>query len=188
MAYGIGPGDAVFTTPFTFFATAEMVSLLGRRPFLSISIPQPTISTRETGAAIEAVKTDDSSLHPLPRRRKLSPKGIIPVDLFGLLPITMPSTPSPPSITFSSLKTLPSLRATYQGKRSCFFGQIACTSFFPAKPLGCYGDGGMCFTDEDALAIRLDSIRVHGKGNHKYDNAGWASTVVWIPSRRPSVG
>jgi dTDP-4-amino-4,6-dideoxygalactose transaminase len=64
-----------------------------------------------------------------------------------------------------------SFGAEYKGKKACSFGDIACTSFFPAKPLGCYGDGGMCFTDDDALAAALDSIRVHGKGSHKYDNA-----------------
>jgi dTDP-4-amino-4,6-dideoxygalactose transaminase len=64
-----------------------------------------------------------------------------------------------------------SFGAEYKGKKTCSFGHIACTSFFPAKPLGCYGDGGMCFTDNDELAAALDSIRVHGKGSHKYDNA-----------------
>jgi dTDP-4-amino-4,6-dideoxygalactose transaminase len=64
-----------------------------------------------------------------------------------------------------------SFGAKYQNKMACAFGHIACTSFFPAKPLGCYGDGGMCFTDDATLAAALDSIRVHGKGSHKYDNA-----------------
>ena len=63
-----------------------------------------------------------------------------------------------------------SFGAKYQDKMACAFGNIACTSFFPAKPLGCYGDGGMCFTDDATLAAALDSIRVHGKGSHKYDN------------------
>lgn len=175
MAYKVGPGDAIFTTPFTFIATAEVISLLGATPiFVDIDPKTFNIDPAKLALAIQAVKAGDPSLHPLPltpRASSLIPRGVIAVDLFGLL------------ADYESIKTIAqenglfviedaaqSFGAKYKGKKSCSFGNIACTSFFPAKPLGCYGDGGMCFTDDDQLAQAMSSIRIHGKGSDKYDN------------------
>jgi UDP-2-acetamido-2-deoxy-ribo-hexuluronate aminotransferase len=175
MALQAGPGDAIFTSPFTFIATAEVISLLGATPvFVDIDERTFNIDPRKLDQAIQALRRKDPRLHPLPRGRDLSslkPKGVIPVDLFGL------------SADYNAIQAVTekyglciiedaaqSFGAEYKGKKACSFGNIACTSFFPAKPLGCYGDGGMCFTNDDTAAEIMDSIRVHGKGNHKYDN------------------
>ena len=183
MAYNLGPGDAVFTTPFTFIATAEVVSLLGATPvFVDIDPKTYNMDPAKLELAIKALKANDPSLHPLPltpnaspltpHSSPLTPKGIIPVDLFGLLAdYEAIDKIAKENNLFVIEDAAQSFGAEYKGKKSCSFGSIACTSFFPAKPLGCYGDGGMCFTDDDALAEALDSIRVHGKGSHKYDNA-----------------
>ena len=175
MAYNLGPGDAVFTTPFTFIATAEVVSLLGATPvFVDIDPKTYNMDQAKLERAIKALKANDPSLHPLPltpNASPLTPKGIIPVDLFGLLAdYEAIDKIAKENGLFVIEDAAQSFGAEYNGKKSCSFGSIACTSFFPAKPLGCYGDGGMCFTDDDALAEALDSIRVHGKGFHKYDN------------------
>lgn len=180
MALNIGPGDAIFTTPFTFIATAEVISLLGATPvFVDIDPKTFNIDPSKLEHAILALKANDPSLYPLPRfdsslvtrHLPLTPRGVIPVDLFGL-PADYDAI-----IAIASKYNLfviedaaQSFGAEYKGKKTCSFGDIACTSFFPAKPLGCYGDGGMCFTNDDALAAALDSIRLHGKGSHKYDN------------------
>ena len=176
MAYNLGPGDAVFTTPFTFIATAEVVSLLGATPvFVDIDPKTYNMDPAKLELAIKALKANDPSLHPLPLTpdvSPLTPKGIIPVDLFGLLAdYEAIDKIAKENNLFVIEDAAQSFGAEYNGKKSCSFGSIACTSFFPAKPLGCYGDGGMCFTDDYTLAAQLDSIRVHGKGSHKYDNA-----------------
>jgi len=189
MAYGVGPGDAIFTTPFTFIATAEVISLLGATPvFVDIDPKTYNIDPAKLALAIQAVKTNDPSLHPLPKTKAnipsplagegqgegvgLRPRGIIPVDLFGLpADYDAINKIAEEHGLFVIEDAAQSFGAEYKGKKTCSFGHIACTSFFPAKPLGCYGDGGMCFTDSDELAAALDSIRVHGKGSHKYDNA-----------------
>jgi UDP-2-acetamido-2-deoxy-ribo-hexuluronate aminotransferase len=173
MALGIGPGDAVFTTPFTFIATAEVVSLLGAVPvFVDIDPKTYNIDPGSLSRAIEAVKTDDPSKHPLPARRgRLAPRAVIPVDLFGLLAdYDRLQAIAAENRLFVIEDAAQSFGATLKGRKACSFGDIACTSFFPAKPLGCYGDGGMCFTDDDRLASIMDSLRVHGKGEDKYDN------------------
>lgn len=101
----------------------------------------------------------------------LTPKGIIPVDLFGLLADYQAiDNIARENGLFVVEDAAQSFGANYKDKMSCSFGNIACTSFFPAKPLGCYGDGGMCFTDNDQLADKMNSIKVHGKGSDKYDN------------------
>jgi UDP-2-acetamido-2-deoxy-ribo-hexuluronate aminotransferase len=175
MALQAGPGDAIFTSPFTFIATAEVISLLGATPiFVDIDPRTFNIDPEKLEQAIIALKRNDKSLYPLPltpHSSPLTPKGIIPVDLFGL------------TADYNAIQAInekyglcvfedaaQSFGAEYKGKKACSFGNIACTSFFPAKPLGCYGDGGMCFTNDDTAAEIIDSIRVHGKGNHKYEN------------------
>ncbi len=179
MALDVGPGDAVFTTPFTFIATAEVISLLGATPvFVDIDPKTFNIDPAKLALAIKALKSNDPSIYPLPNIEhrtlniELTPKGVIPVDLFGL-PADYDAIDkiAKENKMFVIEDAAQSFGAKYQDKMACAFGNIACTSFFPAKPLGCYGDGGMCFTDDAALAAALDSIRVHGKGSHKYDNA-----------------
>jgi len=175
MANKIGPGDAVFTTPFTFIATAEVISLLGATPvFVDIDPETFNIDARKLEQAILALKANDSNLHPLPvasQSAPLTPRGIIPVDLFGLLADYEGIEAIAKKYGLFVIEdACQSFGAERKGRKSCSYGHIACTSFFPAKPLGCYGDGGMCFTDDDQLAEIMESIRVHGKGGHKYDN------------------
>jgi len=181
MAYGVKPGDAIFTTPFTFIATAEVIALLGATPvFVDIDPKTFNIDPAKLALAIKAVKTNDPSLYPLPSilnhqpstiNYQLLPKGVIPVDLFGLLADYDAILPiAKEHGLFVIEDAAQSFGAKYRDKMACAFGDIGCTSFFPAKPLGCYGDGGMCFTNDDNLAEIMTSIRVHGKGGHKYDN------------------
>lgn len=175
MAYNIEPGDAIFTTPFTFIATAEVISLLGATPvFVDIDPVTFNIDPLKLDKAIMAVKANNPSIHPLPRSAQSSaliPKGIIPVDLFGLpADYDVLNRIAKEHGLFVIEDAAQSFGGEYKGKKACSLADIACTSFFPAKPLGCYGDGGMCFTDDDQLAEIMESIRVHGKGGHKYDN------------------
>jgi UDP-2-acetamido-2-deoxy-ribo-hexuluronate aminotransferase len=171
---------AIFTSPFTFIATAEVICLLGATPiFVDIDPRTFNIGPEKLEQAIIAVKNNDKSLYPLPltsltshlTSRPLTPKAVIPVDLFGLL---ADYAAIEKIASKHGLKTIEdaaqSFGAEHKGEQACSFGNIACTSFFPAKPLGCYGDGGMCFTNDDTAAQIMDSIRVHGKGNDKYDN------------------
>ncbi|MBU2028087.1 MAG: aminotransferase class I/II-fold pyridoxal phosphate-dependent enzyme, partial [Proteobacteria bacterium] len=151
MALEIGPGDAVFTTPFTFIATAEVISLLGAMPvFVDIDPVTFNIDPAKLALAIQAVKSNDPTLHPIPltpHSSPLTPRCVIPVDLFGL-----PADYDEICAVAARHDLLviedaaQSFGGEYKGKKACAFGKIACTSFFPAKPLGCYGDGGMCFT------------------------------------------
>ncbi|MCX5855913.1 MAG: DegT/DnrJ/EryC1/StrS family aminotransferase [Deltaproteobacteria bacterium] len=180
MAYNVGPGDAIFTTPFTFIATAEVISLLGATPvFVDIDPDTFNIDPAKLALAIQAVKSNDSSIHPLPNNNvnlktenvTLTPRGVIPVDLFGLpADYDTINRIAKERGLFVIEDAAQSFGGEYKGKKACSLADIACTSFFPAKPLGCYGDGGMCFTDDDQLAEIMESIRVHGKGGHKYDN------------------
>ncbi|HWR02979.1 MAG TPA: DegT/DnrJ/EryC1/StrS family aminotransferase [Humidesulfovibrio sp.] len=177
MVLKVGPGDAVFCPSFTFMATAEVVALLGATPvFVDMDPATFNIDAAQLETAIRAVETDDATLYPLPRHTgKLTPKAVIPVDLFGLL------ADYQGVLSVSAKHGLYVIEDAAQAfgattelggvtRRSCSFGQIACTSFFPAKPLGCYGDGGMCFTDDDELLALLQSVRVHGQGADKYQN------------------
>ncbi|MFP4036110.1 MAG: DegT/DnrJ/EryC1/StrS family aminotransferase [Desulfobacteraceae bacterium] len=174
MALDTGPGDAVLTTPFTFVATAEVVSLLGATPVF-VDIEPDTFNISPTGLdlAIQAVEASDPGIHPLPRTEHsaLRPKAVIPVDLFGL-PADYDSI-----ISAAAGHNLPvvedaaqSLGGVYKGRKACALGEIGCTSFFPAKPLGAYGDGGMCFTRDRSLAHTIRSLVVHGQGSDKYEN------------------
>lgn len=166
MAIPVQPGDIVFTTTFSFIATAEVISLLGAKPvFVDIDERTYNIDPDKLEAAIRkaSVYSDASS--------KGKPRAIIAVDIFGL-PADYDALQkiAEKYNVFLIEDAAQSFGADYKGKKSCAFGQVAATSFFPAKPLGCYGDGGALFTDDDNLAERLKSIRVHGKGNDKYDN------------------
>ncbi len=163
MSMDIGPGDAVFTSDFTYFASAGCASILGATPILvDIDISTFNISPGTLREAIERVLSEG----------KLVPKVIIPVDLFGL-----PANYSEIGEIAKkyNLKILEDgaqgFGGNINGKRACSFGDISATSFFPAKPLGCYGDGGAIFTDDSKVAERLKSLRAQGKSpTDKYDN------------------
>lgn len=162
MAYGIKEGDAVFVPTFTFYASAETVSLAKATPiFVDIDKDTFNISPEDLEEAIKDVINQG----------KLKPRAIVAVDLFGL-PF--------------DVKRIKEIAERYnllliedgaqgfggavKGKKACSLGDIATTSFFPAKPLGCYGDGGAIFTNEDKVRDYIESLRVHGKGKDKYDN------------------
>ncbi|MEZ4526534.1 MAG: DegT/DnrJ/EryC1/StrS family aminotransferase [Desulfobacterales bacterium] len=173
MAYDIGPGDAVFTTPFTFIATAEVIRLLGAVPvFADIDPATFNLDPAKLEAAIVAMKSGNPQLHPLPRGAEmLKPKGIIAVDLFGLpAEYDQINTVAKKHGLFVIEDAAQSFGAQYHGRKAGSLASIACTSFFPAKPLGSYGDGGAVFTENQDLAEKMISIRNHGAGPHKYDN------------------
>ncbi len=173
LALGVKPNDVIFTTPFTFFATAETIAILGAVPvFVDIDPRTFNMDPAKLALAIEAVEKNDPSIYPLPKTDKaLNPFAIVPVDLFGL------AADYEPILALAKKHNLKVIEDTAQGfgakynNQTCgSFGDIACTSFFPAKPLGCYGDGGMCFTSDDKLIEILRSLRVHGQGIDKYNN------------------
>ena len=173
MAWGIGPGDAVFTTPFTFIATAEVIQILGATPvFVDIDPQTFNLNPSKLALAIKAVQNNDPTIHPLPNSAsKLKPKAIIPVDLFGQPADYDPIMALAAKYNLNVLAdSAQGFGSVYKGKKSGTLAHATTTSFFPAKPLGCYGDGGAIFTDNDELADILESIRVHGKGRDKYDN------------------
>lgn len=162
MAWGVGSGDAVFIPDFTFFATGEVVAFAGATPiFVDVDEDTFNLSPDSLERAIIAVIAEG----------KLKPKVVIPVDLFGL-PADYDRINS--IANRYGLKVLEDAAqgfgGIYKGKRACSLGDAATTSFFPAKPLGCYGDGGAIFTNNDQDAEILRSIAVHGKGSFKYDN------------------
>lgn len=162
MAYEVKKTDAIFVPSFTFFASAESISLAGGTPvFVDCEEDSFNMSIDSLKKAISHVESEG----------KLNLKGIIAVDLFGL------------PANFKDIKEIADKYNMFliedgaQGfggriceKKACSFGDVAATSFFPAKPLGCYGDGGAIFTDDDALAAKIHSIHIHGQGADKYDN------------------
>lgn len=162
MVWNIGSGDAVFVPDFTFFSTAEVVSLCGATPIF-VDIDPETFNIDAASLENAIIKVQEEG--------KLNIRAIIAVDLFG-----QPAD-------FTKIRKIAEKYQLYlledgaQGfggkigdDMACSFGDIATTSFFPAKPLGCYGDGGALFTDNDTYADILRSLRVHGKGADKYDN------------------
>ena len=165
MAKGVGPGDAIFTTPFTFIATAEVVQLLGATPvFVDID---PTTYNLDPEALKKALVDFDKESPTA----GLKPRGIIAVDLFGQpADYDRINTLARDQGLFVLEDAAQSFGATYHGHRAGALAEAAATSFFPAKPLGCYGDGGAVFTDDDDLAATLTSIRNHGQGTDRYDN------------------
>jgi len=158
---GIGPGDAVICPSFTFCATAEVAALVGATPvFVDVEDDTFNIDVKGIPGAIAAAKAAG-----------LKPRAIIPVDLFGL-----PADHAKIAAIAKAEDLLilddaaQGLGASYNNRRLGTFGTATATSFFPAKPLGCYGDGGAVMTDDDTLADTMRSLRVHGHGDHKYDN------------------
>jgi UDP-2-acetamido-2-deoxy-ribo-hexuluronate aminotransferase len=158
LALEVKPGDEVVTTPFTFAATAEMIALIGAKPvFVDVEEDTANIDVSRLEAAIT------------PRT-----KAIMPVSLYGQ-PADMDEIN-----TIAARHKLPviedgaqSFGASYKGRKSCNLSTIGCTSFFPSKPLGCYGDGGAIFTSDDALAEAMREIRVHGQeGRYRHTRIG----------------
>lgn len=161
MAYELKKNDAIFVPSFTFFASAESVNLAGGTPvFVDVD------STFNM-----SVESLESEIRRVLEEGKLNPRGIIPVDLFGrsanydaILPIAEKYG------LFVLEDAAQGFGGSLHDKRNGSFGNVSATSFFPAKPLGCYGDGGAIFTDDEDLYIKMKSIRVHGMGSDRYDN------------------
>lgn len=160
--WGIGPGDAVFVPDFTFFASAEVVAAEGATPvFVDVCKKHFWMRPGDLEAAIQETL----------KKGRLRPRAIIAVDLFGLCANYPKLRPIADKYGLLLLEDgAQGFGGSIGGKRACSFGDISTTSFFPAKPLGCYGDGGALFTDNDEWAALADSLRVHGKGSDKYDN------------------
>jgi len=162
MAYGLKKSDAVFVPAFTFFASAESITLAGGTPvFVDSSSETFNLSPSSLEHAIEKTLAEGA----------LTPRGVMVVDLFGL-PADYAALEQVASTygLFIIEDAAQGFGGVYHGKKAGAFGAVGATSFFPAKPLGCYGDGGAVFTDDDSLAALIKSIRVHGQGSDKYDN------------------
>jgi dTDP-4-amino-4,6-dideoxygalactose transaminase len=173
-AWGVGPGDAVFVPAFTFAASGEVVALAGAVPvFVDVLADTFNMDPASLESAIALVKKDG----------KLTPKAVMPVDLFGQ-PADYPALE--PIARRENLKmlcdTAQGFGGMLNGKRTGSIGDAAATSFFPAKPLGCYGDGGACFTNDDALKDQLLSLRMHGQGADRYEHV-----VVGLNSRLDTI-
>ena len=162
MAKGIGKGDAVFVPAFTFFATAEVVSFLGATPiFCDVEEDTYNMDPKSLQEQFEKVS----------REGKLKPKAVIAVDLFGQPANYIEIEPyCKKNNLFLIEDAAQGFGGQINGKKACSFGDVSATSFFPAKALGCYGDGGAIFTDDEDMHKLLVSIRVHGKGAYKYEN------------------
>ena len=172
-AQGIGPGDAVICPSFTFCATAEVVALVGATPVF-VDVDADTFNIDASGIRPAAAAA---------RHNGLTPKAVIPVDLFGL--------PADHDAVVAAAKAenlfvlddaAQAFGASFEGRKLGTFGDATATSFFPAKPLGCYGDGGAVLTDDAAMAELLRSLRMHGQGSDRYDNVriGLASRLDTI--------
>jgi dTDP-4-amino-4,6-dideoxygalactose transaminase len=161
MAKNIGPGDAVICPSFTFCATGEAVALTGASPvFVDVDEATFNIDAASLKRGVAAAK-----------KQGLKPKAVIPVDLFGQsADHDAIAAVADAEGLFILDDAAQGFGATYKGRRLGTFGHATATSFFPAKPLGCFGDGGAIFTDDAELAAALRSIRVHGQGSDKYDN------------------
>lgn len=162
MAWGVGGGDAVFVPDFTFFSSGEAVSAVGATPiFVDVDDRTFNLDASKLGDAISAIEEEG----------RLRPCAVVAVDLFGL------------PADYGAVRAIcdqhglllledgaQGFGGSINGRMACSFGDISTTSFFPAKPLGCYGDGGAVFTDSDDWAALIRSLAVHGKGSMKYDN------------------
>jgi UDP-2-acetamido-2-deoxy-ribo-hexuluronate aminotransferase len=161
MAKGIGRGDAVLCPAFTFCATAEAIALTGATPvFVDVDEATFNIDSKSLEVAIASAK-----------HHHLRPQAIVPVDLFGV-PADYHSIGKIAAAEqlFVLADAAQSFGASYEDRRVGALAAATATSFFPSKPLGCYGDGGAVFTDDDGLAVVIRSLRIHGQGADKYDN------------------
>ena len=162
MAYNISKGDAVFTTNYSFFATTEVISQVGAKAIF-VDIDPKTFNLDPELLESQIKDTID--------KNEFKPKAIIAVDLFGQLADYSKIQKIARKYNLLLIEdAAQSFGAKYKDKKSCSFGDVASTSFFPAKPLGCYGDGGAIFTNDIKYAEIFKSIRVHGQGTNKYDN------------------
>jgi dTDP-4-amino-4,6-dideoxygalactose transaminase len=172
-AFGVGPGDAVICPSFTFCATAEVAVLVGATPvYVDIDPVSFNVNPAHIAGAVETA-----------REQGLTPKVVIPVDLFGLAADHGAIAAAAKAHDLLVLDdAAQGFGATYNNRRIGTFGHATATSFFPAKPLGCYGDGGAVMTDDDKLADLMRSIRMHGQGSDRYDNVriGLASRLDTI--------
>lgn len=161
-AWGIGPGDAVFVPAFTFVAPAEAAVSRGAEPvFVDVEEDTYTISPDSLEQAVEAVRQEG----------RLNAKAVIPVDLFGLPADYRRILPLAQKYGLKVLEDgAQGFGGSLDGQRACSFGDAAATSFFPAKPLGCYGDGGAVFTQDQGLADLIRSLRAHGRGDSRYEH------------------
>ena len=161
-AWDVKPGDAVFVPSFTFFASAEVIAMQGATPVF-VDVDKDTFNIDVTNLELKIEQTRKAG--------KLTPRVVIAVDLFGL------------PADFAAIRKVADKYGLYvledgaQGfggrigdRKACTFGDISTTSFFPAKPVGCYGDGGAVFTDNDEWAALIESYHIHGKGSDRYDN------------------
>ena len=163
MAWGIGEGDAVFVPDFTFFSSGECPAYAGATPvYVDVEAASFNMDPQKLEIAVEKVLTEG----------KYRPRAVIAVDLFGRPADYEKIIPICKKYGMYLLEDgAQGFGGSIGGKMACSFGDISTTSFFPAKPLGCYGDGGAVFTDDDAWAALIRSLTVHGKnGNDKYDN------------------
>ena len=162
MAWGIGKGDAIFCPSFTFAATAEMIAITGATPvFVDVREDTFNIDPEKLGEAIDEIKVAG----------ELTPRAIIAVDLFGQMADYETIRPIADAHGLKLIAdAAQGFGASRNGKQAAEYADAVTTSFFPAKPLGCYGDGGAVLTNDDELAQVIDSLRVHGKGADKYDN------------------
>lgn len=161
MAKNVGPGDAVLCPSFTFCATGEAVALTGATPVF-VDVDEATFNM-DPASLTRGIATA--------KQRGLKPRAVIPVDLFGqAADHDAIGAIAAAEGLFVLDDAAQGFGASYKGRKLGTFGLATATSFFPAKPLGCFGDGGAIFTDDDALADTLRSIRVHGQGSDKYDN------------------
>lgn len=161
LAWGVGEGDAVLVPDFTFFSSGEVVSAVGATPiFIDVDKNTFNLDPTEIEPAIE-----------LARRNNLNPKVVVAVDLFGLPAAYKEIQQICKENNLLLLEDgAQGFGGSIYGKMACSFGDISTTSFFPAKPLGCYGDGGAVFTNNDDWAALIRSLAIHGKGKTKYDN------------------
>jgi UDP-2-acetamido-2-deoxy-ribo-hexuluronate aminotransferase len=162
MAWGVAKGDAVFVPNYTFFSTAEVVSHIGATPiFVDVDLHTFNMDSSSLREAIDKVLHDTT----------LIPKVIIPVDLFGLCANYREINNIASEYSLKILEdAAQGFGASMDFKKACSFGNAATTSFYPAKPLGCWGDGGAIFTNDDSLAEVIKSLRSHGIGVHRYDH------------------
>lgn len=162
MAWNLQEGDAVFVPDFTFFATAEVVSLRGATPVF-VDVEKSTFN-------MDYIDLEEK-INMIIEEGILVPRVIIPVDLFGLPANYVEIQKIAEKYNLKILEDgAQGFGGSFDGKKACSFGDAATTSFFPAKPLGCYGDGGAIFTNNTKLSKLLESLKVHGKGINKYDN------------------
>lgn len=164
MTKGLTRSDAIFTTPFTFFASAEAITLAGGTPvFVDIDPDTYNIDPKSLAEKIEKISNEGI----------LTPRGILAVDLFGITANYDEIQKIANTYNLFVIEdSAQSFGANYRGKKACSFGDVGTTSFYPAKPLGCYGDGGAIFTNDSSMHQEMISLRVHGQAHsgNKYDN------------------